>query len=1085
MHFRKLLEIDKASIRKCVFVSFLIFVFGVFQTPLFSQPLTETFVLREDFQGESLGRFASYPPAQDIGYEPSLLPTDSFQAPGGRALMRVIKPNRDGKMRFGFIRQTFLLTKESAKLSFSYFLNHSDVDDKIEIGIAGRDGCRYTKQIPAKSGGWMKEEVSPTEFRCNGDKALRSGVGVEAFYVVADLKRTDADITYRFLIDEINFEASRAANFEIQTPETVRIESQNAWVSNKNFAAGETLSLKASNPAKLKNVTWSIENQNGRSVATATLFDDGTHGDEQEGDGVWTNNSVYTFKQNDPTGIWKIRLHGTTNDGKKLITNVCFIRRTAPHSNHPRLYFNDKEKSALIARTKNPKISKVWEKIQKNAKTYRESGDLSHGGETFELLDKKYLLPSLRGYFGAMNQARFRIEYNSLVAYLNGDAEALKAAKEALLKVSNWSRWEPPWFTSHGQHTYYPAGLLAVQVAIGYDLLYDDLTENERSKIRNALIEKQIVPTYKEYVLDNRLMANTSNWIGHTVGGALVAAAAIADDIKAEEADGKFNIYLGGLLLKMERHIAASYLPDGSYGEGISYKEFDLETTAPAFIALKRIFGIDYWKNTHVEKSLSYSIYVLTNPIKASPDMGDTHPPKARTIAPLVRQTKDPLHRWFYERFEHNSMVDFLFFDDTVQPKPPQLPTSKIFWDKGNAVFRTGWKKDDLVFLYRAGANFNHNHADQGAFLLTAFGEPLITEAGWSDYYKDPYYTTFFTQAAGHNTVLVDGNPESQILPDTPQFKALDDYPRITDAITSEFYDTVGSDLTSAYQNRLRRYTRRIVFVKPHYFVVFDDLETDGKPAQFDFLLHLPNRAGIRTENLTATYKGEKASLAVRLFSPGTAKLSVGNGRIPYHIFSARTPAETPPQPAYLDFRTAKSLSKAQFLTALVTAKTENTVRNLIGQMSGLNGENFKGIRVKRGGKTDSVVFRTRAGDQTIRQGYWSADASVLVITESADNLELFAIQNSRFLRRRNQNLFSSDSPTNVAVNFNSRGIEAVCSAHKKTKINLFTGRNPARVLFNGRELKPGEFNFDNTDNTLLLAIPAGQHNLKITFEEK
>ena len=89
------------------------------------------YTLREDFQHDSLGQFASYPPAQDVGYEPSLTPTNDFAAPGGRALMRVVKPNRTGALRFGFIRQTFLVMSEGAKLSFAYRLNHAVVADEV------------------------------------------------------------------------------------------------------------------------------------------------------------------------------------------------------------------------------------------------------------------------------------------------------------------------------------------------------------------------------------------------------------------------------------------------------------------------------------------------------------------------------------------------------------------------------------------------------------------------------------------------------------------------------------------------------------------------------------------------------------------------------------------------------------------------------------------------------------------------------------------------------------------------------------------------------------------------------------------
>jgi hypothetical protein len=46
--------------------------------------LTQPYSLREDFQHEGLGQWASYPPAQDIGYEPSLSPTRDYGAPDGR-----------------------------------------------------------------------------------------------------------------------------------------------------------------------------------------------------------------------------------------------------------------------------------------------------------------------------------------------------------------------------------------------------------------------------------------------------------------------------------------------------------------------------------------------------------------------------------------------------------------------------------------------------------------------------------------------------------------------------------------------------------------------------------------------------------------------------------------------------------------------------------------------------------------------------------------------------------------------------------------------------------------------------------------
>jgi hypothetical protein len=205
-------------------------------------------------------------------------------------------------------------------------------------------------------------------------------------------------------------------------------------------------------------------------------------------------------------------------------------------------------------------------------------------------------------------------------------------------------------------------------------------------------------------------------------------------------------------------------------------------------------------------------------------------------------------------------------------------------------------------------------------------------------------------------------------------------------------------------------------------------------------------------------------------------------GRIPYQILSARTPAETPPQPVYLDFRTIKPVSETQFLTAIVPVKTQNSVREFIKQMTEIAGENLKGIRVTRGNEIDSVMFRTGLADATIRQSAWSGDAAVLAVTESARNLKMFAVQNARWLQRGSQILFSSEQPASVAVNFNSGEIDAVCNAETATKIALFIGRKPIRVLLDGRELKAYEFKFNLADSTISLISPAGQHDLLITF---
>ena len=1063
----------------CVFVKS-----GSGQTNVPTPKLTQPYTMLEDFQGDSLGQFASYPPAQDVGYEPSLTPTSQFDAPGGRALMRVVKPNISGGLRFGFIRKIRIVASDGATVSFAYRVNTPKTGAQIEIGLAATNGSLYTRRIAAQTNRWTVANTRLSELRDAMGNAPTSGLRVEAICLVASLVEADPDTTYRFMIDDLSLKAAREALFSVTTPATEAIDPWPVLVSDRGYRAADKVAVETTAPARLTRVNCTLNTPDGRIATTQKLYDDGTHGDRRSADGIWSNNDVYSIRVDDQTGLWKAQLDGSTAGGETVSTVLRLIvhPETLPtNGGHPRLFFNAADRQKLIDRSREPKLASLWAHVQTTAKNTRATGELAHGGAVFELLDSEYLLPSLLAYFDVLNRARSRIAHNAFEAYVTDSAEARAAAKSAMLDVANWKRWQPPWFNAHGQHTYYPAGLLAADVALGYDLLYNDLTETERAQIRRALIEKSIIPTYKEYVVDNRVMVNTSNWIAHTVGGALIAAASIAGDVQASESNGIFETYLHGLLLKLEDHMAASYLADGSYGEGISYHEFDMETLGPALNALRRVFGIDYWKQTHVLESLKYPLYTLAQPTSGSLDMGDTHPPAGHGIPALAYESKDPVMRWYYAQFDRPSLSKFIFYDDSVAPQPPKLPNSRIFRDKGNAVFRSGWDKDAIILLYRAGPNFNHHHADQGSFLINAFGENLVTEAGWSDYYKDPYYATYFTQAIGHSTVLVDGNPESQSIADTPQFAALNSYPRITDAVTSEFYDGVGSELSSVYQDRLARYVRRIVFVKPYYFVVFDDLKVKGKSAHFDFLLHLPNRDEVTIQELTATYKGEKASLAVRSFAPSGAKLTLENGRIPYHVFSARTPAETSALPAYLAFKTVNPLSEAQFLTAIVPAKDKSAAQSVINQMSEIVGDNLKGIRVERGNESDLVIFRG-AETQTIRQGEWSADAATLAITQSANELKLFAVQGARSLRRGNQVLFSSESPTSVAVSFNANESDVACNAETAARVTLFVGKAPIRVLLDGKDLSANAFSFNRTAGTISLALAGGEHDLKIMF---
>jgi len=138
------------------------------RAPAASDRILEAATVTEDFSGDGLGQFASYPPAQDIGYEPSLTPTRGHGAPGGRALMRVVTPTARGPLAIGVIRRLALAVASGTSVSFSYRLEIPGAAAVIEAGLAGADGVRYTGRQDGAAGEWRTLTLTREHLRADG-----------------------------------------------------------------------------------------------------------------------------------------------------------------------------------------------------------------------------------------------------------------------------------------------------------------------------------------------------------------------------------------------------------------------------------------------------------------------------------------------------------------------------------------------------------------------------------------------------------------------------------------------------------------------------------------------------------------------------------------------------------------------------------------------------------------------------------------------------------------------------------------------------------------------------------------------------
>ncbi|MCK5805078.1 MAG: alginate lyase family protein, partial [Lentisphaeria bacterium] len=136
---------------------------------------------------------------------------------------------------------------------------------------------------------------------------------------------------------------------------------------------------------------------------------------------------------------------------------------------------------------------------------------------------------------------------------------------------------------------------------------------------------------------------------------------------------------------------------------------------------------------------------------------------------------------------------------------------SSAFPGTGYYVMRSGWQPKSALYLYAdlSPQAIGHAHNDAGHFELYGYGKPLLTDTG-------DYFLGWGYRAALHNTIEVDGKDQAR----GAHAKML---PRSWSS-TSAFDLFDGAH--TAYANQGVSHRRRILFVKPDYFVLCDLLDS-------------------------------------------------------------------------------------------------------------------------------------------------------------------------------------------------------------------------------------------------------------------
>ena len=165
---------------------------------------------------------------------------------------------------------------------------------------------------------------------------------------------------------------------------------------------------------------------------------------------------------------------------------------------------------------------------------------------------------------------------------------------------------------------------------------------------------------------------------------------------------------------------------------------------------------------------------------------------------------------------------------DALRPEPPRGPASRLFPDGGYAVMRHGWDALGHQLIFDVGPlgcphSAGHGHADLLSVQCAAFGLTFLEDAGTCCYTPDRRWREFFRGSRAHSTLTVDGRGQAE--PAGPFAWKERPAARLRRWRSTDRFDYADAE-HDAFAHRSDRviHRRRVLFVKPDYWLIADDV---------------------------------------------------------------------------------------------------------------------------------------------------------------------------------------------------------------------------------------------------------------------
>lgn len=587
----------------------------------------------------------------------------------------------------------------------------------------------------------------------------------------------------------------------------------------------------------------------------------------------------------------------------------------------------------------------------------------------------------------------------AFVYLMTGDKRFLNKAKTFMLEQAAWDPEGPTcfqWLDQVGRS-------IMLQMSIAYDWLHNDLTPEERKTIEASLMGR-IRTTYGTQVGYDclKLKYYPRNSHGITILG-MMCTTSLALLGHAPEVTEIFEYVVP--------YYCAMFPPwggdDGGWSEGVNYALWSVSGHMQRWETIRSALGIDLFRKPWYANQPWWRLYCSPAFVKTS-WFGDGHPSRvndAQLLSAFASIYGEPHFRWHADNApgagSSENWASLLRHRD-VAPKPPaDIAQSRAFHDVGWAFMHSDLADPQgVVFGFKSSphGSYSHSHADQNSFVLYAHGKSLAIDSGYYESYGSAHHFGFTKQTRSHNAILVDGTGQAP--------NDITSTGELTVFVHGAGFDFVAGQAAAGYRKTLDSWERQVLFVRPSFFVMIDNLKAP-KPSTYQWLLHTGDEPRIDKDTQAIRTAGEGAFLYTDLLLPRGLEFSVSDEfDIPPLQGKVR-----PVKQYHVTASTFEPTAAARFVTVIAPCKAGDTPPRLKLEQT----ETTIVLTGKRGGDDVLVLLEPEPG-KGVRHGDWSSDAQLLAVSTRAGTLTHICMVRGTACRRGDAELLTAEASSTVSL---------------------------------------------------------------------